>query len=195
MQKRVKSLDKMRDMVRKKHHKSDFDLIYIKSMEFYKEMGKEAFNTLESSNYLELCEIAEKDKSLCHHDFTYHNIIIDKNNDVNVIDFDYCKREIRVFDISNFITKVLKRVEWNFEYAKSIIESYNNISPLREDEYKVLYAYLQFPQRYWRLANRYYYNEVNWGQNTFAKKLQNIIDEKENYLNFLSQFKEEYNIK
>ena len=195
MQKRVKSLDKMRDMVRKKHHKSDFDLIYIKSMEFYKEMGKEAFNTLESSNYLELCEIAENDKSLCHHDFTYHNIIIDKNNDVNVIDFDYCKREIRVFDISNFITKVLKRVEWNFEYAKSIIESYNNISPLREDEYKVLYAYLQFPQRYWRLANRYYYNEVNWGQNTFAKKLQNIIDEKENYLNFLSQFKEEYNIK
>ncbi len=195
MQKRVKSLDKMRDMVRKKHHKSDFDLIYIKSMEFYKEMGKEAFNTLESSNYLELCEIAENDKSLCHHDFTYHNIIIDKNNDVNVIDFDYCKREIRVFDISNFITKVLKRVEWNFEYAKSIIESYNNISPLREDEYKVLYAYLQFPQRYWRLANRYYYNEVNWGQNTFAKKLQNIIDEKENYLNFLSKFKEEYNIK
>ena len=185
----------MRDMVRKKHHKSDFDLIYIKSMEFYKEMGREAFKTLESSNYMALCEIAEMDKSFCHHDFTYHNIIIDKDDNVNVIDFDYCKREIRVFDISNFMTKVLKRVNWDFEYGKAIIESYNMVSPLREDEYKVLYAYLQFPQRYWRLANRYYYNEVNWGQNTFAKKLQNIIDEKENYLSFLNKFKEEYDIK
>lgn len=194
MQKRVKSLDKMRDMVRKKSNKSDFDLIYIKSMEFYKEMGKEAFNTLQNSNYLGLCEIAENDKSFCHHDFTYHNIIIDENNDVNVIDFDYCKREIRAFDISNFMIKVLKRVEWNFEYAKAIIDAYDSVSPIKEDEYKVLLAYLQFPQRYWRLANRYYYNEVNWGQNTFAKRLQGIIDEQENYLEFLEKFKKEYNI-
>ena len=194
MKKRVKSLDKMRDMVRKKHNKSDFDLFYIKSMEFYKEMGKEAFKTLEESNYNELCEIAEKEKSFCHHDFTYHNIIIDNNEEVNVIDFDYCKREIRAFDISNFMIKVLKRVDWNIEYAKAIIEAYNEVTPLRDDEYKVLLAYLQFPQRYWRLANRYYYNEVNWGQNTFAKKLQGIINEKDNYLKFLDEFKKEYNI-
>ena len=61
-------------------------------------------------------------------------------------------------------------------------------------EYKVLYAYLQFPQRYWRLANRYYYNEVNWGQNTFGSKIESIINEQENTIKFLEDFKKEYNL-
>ena len=51
---------------------------------------------------------------------------------------------------------------------------------------------LQFPQRYWRLANRYYYNEVNWGQNTFYNKLKGIVDEKDDYLKFLNEFEKKY---
>lgn len=194
MEKRIKSLDKMRDMIRKKNNKSEFDLLYLKSMEFYKEMGKKAFDTLQSSVYYDLCSVTEKEKSFCHHDFTYHNIILDDNNDVHLIDFDFCKREVRTFDISNFMIKVLKRVDWNINFAKAIIEAYNSVSPLSKEEYQVLYAYLQFPQRYWRLANRYYYNEVNWGQGTFTNKLQSIINEKEKYLKLLDEFKSEYEL-
>ncbi|MDZ5001347.1 CotS family spore coat protein, partial [Clostridium perfringens] len=112
----------------------------------------------------------------------------------NVIDFDYCKREVITFDISNFMIKVLKRVDWDINFAKAIIESYNEVSPLLDCEYKVLYAYLQFPQRYWRLANRYYYNEVNWGQNTFGNKIESIISEQELMLRFLEEFKKEYKL-
>lgn len=194
MEKRIKSLDKMKDMIRKKNIKSDFDILYLKSMEFYKEMGKKALKTLQESAYYDLCAIAEADKSFCHHDYTYHNIILSNTNDVHVIDFDYCKREIRTFDISNFMIKVLKRVDWDINFAKEILEAYEAESKLSNEEYKVLYAYLQFPQRYWRLANRYYYNEVNWGQNTFTKKLQNIVNEQEKYLEFLEKFKELYEL-
>lgn len=194
MAKRIKSFDKMRDMVRKKNNKSSFDMSYLKSMDFYKELGKKALKTLEESKYNEHCKIAEIEKGFCHHDFTYHNIVVDKDNNFNVIDFDYCKREVRTFDISNFMVKVLKRVNWNMDFARVIIDSYNEVSPLIESEYKVLYAYLQFPQRYWRLANRYYYNEVNWGQNTFGSKIDSIISEQENTLRFLEEFKKEYNL-
>ena len=173
--------------------KSDFDLLYLKSMEFYKDIAKKALNTLNASEYVKLCEIAEHEKGFCHHDYTYHNIILGNDNSVSVIDFDYCKREVRTFDISNFMIKVLKRNNWNIDFANAIIESYNKVSKLDECEYNVLYAYLQFPQRYWRLANRYYYNEVNWGQNTFDSKLESIINEKEEYLKFLEHFKNEYN--
>ncbi|EES49540.1 CotS family spore coat protein [Clostridium botulinum] len=194
MEKRTKSIDKMKDIIRKKNIKNDFDMIYLKSMEFYRDLGKQALQTLKESNYYELCMVAEQEKTFCHHDFTYHNIIIDNNEKPHIIDFDYCKREVRTFDISNFMIKVLKRVDWNIDFAKAIIESYNSVCKLRDDEYKVLYAYLQFPQRYWRLANRYYYNEVNWGQNTFTNKLSSIIDEKDKFLSFLNEFKKEYNI-
>ncbi|GAA0078835.1 CotS family spore coat protein [Clostridium sp. CTA-5] len=194
MEKRTKSLEKMKDIIRKKNIKNDFDILYLQSVEFYKEIGKKALTTLKESNYYELCMLAEQEKSFCHHDFTYHNIILNENGSTHVIDFDYCKREVRTFDISNFMIKVLKRVDWNLEFAKAILESYNSVSKLKEEEYKVLYAYLQFPQRYWRLANRYYYNEVNWGQNTFTNKLNSIIEEKDKFLKFLNDFKSEYKI-
>lgn len=193
MEKRIKSLDKMRDMIRKKSVKSDFDMLYLKSMEFYKDIGKKALETLNSSEYENLCAKAEEEKSFCHHDYTYHNIILN-GNDVHVIDFDYCKREVRTFDISNFMIKVLKRVDWNIDFAKEILAAYNSVSKLSDEEMKVLYAYLQFPQRYWRLANRYYYNEVNWGQDTFASKLQNIVNEQDKYLKFLGEFRAVYNL-
>lgn len=195
MEKRVRSLDKMRDMGRKKGSKGSFDLNYTKTAQFYKDLGKRAINVLESSMYMDLCRITEEEKGFCHHDFTYHNIIIDKEDNVNVIDFDYCKREIRAYDISAFMIKVLKRVDWSIEHAQLIIDSYNDVSPLKEEEYRVLFAFLLFPQRFWRLSNRYYYNEVNWPSNTFNNKLEDLISEQEIYTKFIDNFKMLYNQK
>lgn len=195
MEKRIKSFDKMKEMVRKKkNHKSDFDLSYIKSVDYYKSLGKKALSILNDSNYYNLCKDTEEEKSFCHHDFTYHNIILGEDNKVSVIDFDYCKRELRTFDLANFMIKVLKRREWNFDIAKAIIDNYNEVSPLKEDEYKVLYAFLIFPQRYWRICNRYYYNEVNWVQNTFNKKMEELIAEQDKFELLMKSFKEFYKI-
>lgn len=194
MEKRIKALTKMRDMARKKNMKQNFDLVYIKNVEFYKNLAVRALNILKNSEYNALCEKSEVEKNFCHHDYTYHNIIVDKDNNLQVLDFDYCKREIRVYDLANFMIKALKKVDWNIDYAKRIIDAYNTVEPLEEKEYKVLLAFLIFPQRYWRLANRYYYNEVTWAQNTFNKKIQNIVNEQELYSKFIEDFKKYYQL-
>ncbi|GAA0785192.1 CotS family spore coat protein [Hathewaya limosa] len=193
MDKRINSFGKMRNMVRKKKNKkSDFDIEYIKEVDFYKDLGVRAKNILENSKYDELCLAEEEAKGFCHHDFTYHNIIIGENKNVNVVDFDYCKRELSVYDLANFITKVLKRREWDMEICKMIIESYNSVRILKEEEYEVLFAFLMFPQRFWRLCNRYYYNEASWIQNTFVNKINSLVEEKEDYVKFINEFKEYY---
>lgn len=189
MEKRVRSFEKMRDMARKKGRKTPFDLCYIKNVDYFKQVGLKSIKILNNSEYMNLCKKTEEEKGFCHHDYTYHNIIIDKEDKVNVIDFDYCKREIRVYDISNYLIKVLKRCDWNIEYAKIIIDAYNEVSPLEEREYRVLFAFLLFPQRFWRLSNRFYYNEVNWGQSTFNKKIQELVDEREKFNKLIEDFK------
>lgn len=193
MEKRTKALDKMRDMARKKHNKQQYDLDYLGNVDFYKRLAFRGLNVLKTSDYLDLCEKAENEKIFCHHDYTHHNIIIDKNNNINVIDFDYCKREVRAYDIANFITKVCKKNGWNIEYANKIIQEYDKVSKIQENEYRVIFAYLLFPQRFWRLANRYYYNEVTWAQNTFTKKMGNMLAEQEKYIKFIDEFKTIYN--
>ncbi len=91
--------------------------------------------------------------------------------------------------------KVLKRVDWNIEYAELILNSYTAINPLKGEEYRTLFAFLLFPQRFWRLSNRYYYNEVTWPSNTFNKKMEELIAEQDKYINFIEEFKKIYSQK
>jgi CotS family spore coat protein len=192
MDKRIKSFEKMRDMARKKSNKASFDMNYIKAIQFYKDMGKRAMNVLEDSMYLDICAETEATKAFCHHDYTHHNIVIDNEGNYNLIDFDYCKREIRVYDMSTFMIKVLKRVDWDIDYANTIINAYNDVSPLKPEEYRVLFSFLLFPQRFWRLANRFYYNEVNWPLTTFNNKMEELIAEQDKYIHFIDEFKRTY---
>lgn len=195
MDKRITSFGKMKNMVRKKKNKkTDFDIQYINSMDFYKDLGIKAMEILKESEYENLCMLEEETKGFCHHDFTYHNIIMGENEKVNIVDFDYCKREVRVYDLANFIIKVLKRREWDIEVCKKIIDSYNQVEPLKEEEYRILYAFLVFPQRFWRLCNRYYYNESSWVQTTFINKITSLCGEKELFSKFLEDFKTTYEL-
>ena len=147
MEKRIKSLDKMRDMIRKKNNKSEFDLLYLKSMEFYKEMGKKAFDTLQGSAYYDLCSVTEKEKSFCHHDFTYHIIILDDNNDVHVIDFDFCKRKF--VDVQVIFHKMEQRTltaAYKFYCGRNLEDAHTAEADTRAT-YEVLMAQLdRYPE-------------------------------------------------
>lgn len=194
MSKRIKSFDKMRDMVRKKGIKNDVDMMYIKNYEFYKEIAKKAYSLFEASKYYDICREIEEEKSFCHHDYTHHNIIIDNENNLNVLDFDYCKREVRSYDIANFITKVLKKNNWNIDICRGIIENYDKVLKLRYEDIFLIYGFLLFPQRFWRISNRYFYNDMLIRQNVFINHFEKLINEKEEYIEFLDKFKKEFSI-
>ena len=89
--------------------------------------------------------------------------------------------------------KVLKKQDWDIKYAEIILKAYSSVNPLLEEEYRLIYAFLVFPQRYWRLCNRYYYNEVTWIQNSFNKKMEELISEKEKYMVFIEEYKKAFN--
>ncbi|HBM81296.1 MAG: CotS family spore coat protein [Clostridiales bacterium] len=192
MTKRRDGLKKMKTIAENKLDKSEFDKLYIDNIDLYVGLANEAIDTLNRSKYDYVVQKTLEEKSFCHHDYTYHNIIFDKDDNIFVIDFDYCKYEIRTYDITSFLTKVLKRNMWNFDLSRDLIDEYIKISPITDEENMVMLAFLKFPQRLWRLANRYYYNESNWPDNTFLRKIREIIEEKDEYIDFIGQFEETY---
>jgi spore coat-associated protein S len=192
MTKRKDGLKKMKWIAENKLDKSEFDRLFIDNVDLYVGLANEAIDTLSRSKYDEVTNRTLCEKSFCHHDYTYHNIILDKNDDIFVIDFDYCKYEIRGYDITSFLIKVLKRNNWSFEMARELLDEYQKVSPIYEDENMVMLAFLKFPQRLWRLANRYYYNESNWPDNTFQRKIREIIEEKDEYVDFIGQFEDKF---
>lgn len=185
MEKRYAMLGKMREMARKKKRKSEFDFLYISNVEFYQDLAKRALKELNINSYARVCEDSIRDKVLSHHDFTYHNIMIDNERNSYIIDFDYCKSEMQIYDLSTLCIKSLKRLDWDEKAFNNIIEAYNSANEINKDEINVLKTLLIFPQRFWRLANRYYYREALWSEGTFIRKMNNIISEKEKYMNFI----------
>jgi CotS family spore coat protein len=186
LQKRMMTLNKMRDIARKNKKKTEFDMLYLSNVDYYLKQAQNTLSTLNMNSYAWVCEEAIRENVLCHHDFTYHNILFDREDNAHVIDFDYCKSEIQIYDLATLIVKSLKRLDWNKESARLIIETYGSIKPINKYEYDILKSLLMFPQRFWRIANRYYYKEAGWSESTFLKKIKEIIDERENYTEFIS---------
>lgn len=188
LDKRLATLNKMRDTARKNKRKTEFDMLYLTNVDFYTKLSKEAMKSLDIESYKKVCSDALSDKVLCHHDFTYHNILFEDNGNSYVIDFDYCKWEMQIYDVATLLVKSLKRLNWNIDSGRLVLDAYSSIKPISVHELNILKTLLIFPQRFWRLANRYYYKEAGWSEGSFVKKMKEILDEREEYMNFINNF-------
>lgn len=129
-------------------------------------------------------------KSLCHLDYVNKNIIFDEKGDIWTIDFDKCKMDYCVHDISYFLRRLLKRdnTKWDLQLTISILNLYEELHPLNIDEYKAILVYLAFPQKFWKISRDYYNNINKCNKNSFATLLQKSSEKNEYQLAFVEGF-------
>lgn len=125
-------------------------------------------------------------KSLCHLDYVNKNIIFDSENKLWVIDFDNCEMDYCVHDIAYFLRRILKRntTNWDVKLTIDCLNSYEKIHPLSQDEYKYIFSYLLFPQKYWKISRDYYNNIHKCNENSFVVLLKNYTKNEQAMLNF-----------
>lgn len=183
--KRLEDIRKMRKQAKK--GKSRFDQLFLRYADYFINMGENASDQLSSSSYGQLTARTMEERSFCHHDFTHHNVIMD-NGGVTVINFDYCCYELRVYDIANLIRRKMRKSGWDIAKAGLIIHAYNSVSPLSSEELKVMGIMLGFPQKFWRVVNRYYNSRRSWSEKIFIGRLQEVIEEIEPFEAFIKAY-------
>lgn len=126
-------------------------------------------------------------KSLCHLDYVNKNILFDPNGDIWTIDFDKCKLDYRVHDISYFLRRLLKRdnTKWDLELTINCFKLYEEICPLNLDEYKSILVYLAFPQKFWKISRDYYNNISKCNKNSFNTLLNKTCSKSDYQLQFI----------
>lgn len=172
--KRLDDIKKLKKQAKK--GKSRFDQLFLKNVDYFCEIGECAVAELAISSYGRLVESTKEKGIFCHHDYTHHNIIMDGER-VAVINFDYCCFELKVYDIANFIRRKMRKCDWDISKTEMIIHSYNSVETLSNEEFAVMKIILQFPQKFWRVVNRYYNSRRSWSERSFAIRLQEVIDE------------------
>ncbi|EJO5346187.1 CotS family spore coat protein [Clostridium botulinum] len=168
-------------------NKNEFDNLFLSEIDYYIEEINKSINILEDSCYYDICR--ERDKvSICHHDLAYHNILI-KEDKAYFIDFDYSIVDLKVNDLCNFITKVIKNFSFDINKANIILDSYSNIYNINHKELEVLYGLLSFPYDFYDISKNYYTKRKDWNEDVFLNRLIKKSNYKEDRREFLKNFK------
>lgn len=183
--KRMNDIRKMRKQAKK--GKSRFDHLFLQHADRFINMGENALYRLSVSSYDSLVESARMERSFCHHDYTHHNILLDGQR-VTVTNFDYCCFELRAYDVANLIRRKMRRCGWDISKTVLIAESYNRISPLGTEELEIIGIMLEFPQKFWRVVNRYYNSRRSWSEKVFLGRLEEVIEETGPLMAFLEAY-------
>ena len=170
-----------------KRGKSKFDHLFLEYVDYFNNIGENAVMELAKSGYNKLVNRTREEGLFCHHDFTHDNIISGDNR-LSIINFDYCCFELKVYDIANFIRRKMRKCNWGIEKAAMIIEGYCSVEPISSEEFFVMKLILQFPQKFWRVVNRYYNSRRSWSERSFVSKLQEVISETEPHKQFLEKY-------
>ncbi|MEY7999349.1 CotS family spore coat protein [Clostridium sp. Mt-5] len=174
-----------------KSHKGEFDILYLKAMEKEINIAESSIEHLKISGYMDSMKKQIKDGGFCHHDYANHNVLIDTQGEVNIIDFDYCMMDTHLHDLSSLLIRRMKNGRWRIDNANFIIDAYSAINRVSQEDIPIMAAFMEFPQNYWQIGIQYYWEKQPWGEDFFIKKLNKMLKDRQKKLEFIDEFKNE----
>jgi spore coat protein I len=190
--KRCEDFTYMKSLAKMKSVKKPTDILFLQNIDTIYYMAIEAVKTLQRNGYFKQVEEEEKKCYLCHGNYNYLNIIVDDRDKYNIINFDYCRYELRCLDIVNLIMDFSYRTWWNFDIALKIIEAYNCIRTIQEQEYKVMDSLFKFPHRIWKISSEYYCGSYSLNEKIYYKGLRHAVENINSQIRFLDRYCREF---
>ncbi len=180
---RSKELARLKKIALKR--RNIFDYEYVAIADRYCNLASEACMALKESKYSILCEEYGKKGIICHKEYSPHNIILFNDSDGGIINFDKASIDLPLFDIVNLLKRYMKKNSWDAEAGTEIINEYSKIRNISDDELDIIKIILAFPQKLWRIVNKYYNSRRAWCEKSCLLKLSEIKKESEETEKFL----------
>lgn len=172
-------------------NKSDFDIKYLENCDYYIEQGKQAVEILKNGCYKRVCDDVLRKGGFGHLDLSFQNILFN-NQDVYIINFESAGVDTNMYDLANLIRRKMRKCAWDVDMAHHMFYNYANINEVSRDEIMVLKAMLMFPQKLWRVINKYYNMKKCWVKKNMSDKLAEATAELDAHENFIKKFLLEY---
>lgn len=166
-----------KNRISQKANKSDFDLLYLDNIKNEIERAERSIEGLRKNNYVSVMEKEVFRRGFCHHDYAYHNILVDSRGKFKIIDFDYCILDSHLHDLSSLIIRSMKNGKWNIRKADVILYSYEKVFEIEKNELPIMREFIRFPQTFWQLGIQVYWEQQPWGEEFFLNKLEKYLED------------------
>jgi hypothetical protein len=201
--KRNRELKRVKAYIRDKKQKNEFELLYLNYYDSFYEQGLNAAERLSGAAYHNLLQEAIQQRTVCHGNYTYHNIIMLKcktdaitktyvppgwinkqplsvaelgggSGPIATTNFEKSYIGLQISDLYQFMRKVMEKNDWDILYGSNILEAYDRVKPISAEEMKILYLLLLYPEKFWKITNFYYNGKKSWISGRNTQKLNTI---------------------
>lgn len=177
-EKHNRELNKVKNYIRAKKKKNEFEMMFAGHYALFKKKADYVTTLLKEM------EPQEDILGFCHGDYNQHNVIFGKT-EAAVVHFESFSYHVRISDLANFIRKMMEKNNWNMGLGIDLIRAYDGERKLTGGELRYLYLSLAYPEKFWKIANRYYNSHKAWLSGRNIEKLEKVIDQEEAREQFL----------
>ena len=177
LEKRNKELRRVRTYIRSKKQKSIFEQNFLAQFDVQFGQAEQAINFLDEKMYETYYNGKIEAGSMLHGSFTHHSVLLLSDGEMAVTGFDKAETGVQIYDFYLLFRKMMEKWEWDSSLGKSMLEAYNGIRPIPEEEKNVLYVLLSYPEKFWKIANQYYNNRKSWIPEKNMQKLLQTMEQ------------------
>ena len=182
---KTQEMKKIRSFISKR--RNDFELLYIEAYDaFYRQ-------AIDCQAMMDACDRTNIAGHIgyCHGAYNYHSVLF-CGGYLATVNFDRFHVGYQLIDLYQFIRKVMEKNNYNFDMAVKIIEEYDRILPLTREDYRYIYILYSYPEKFWKVSNRYMNSRKCWISPANLEKLSKLITDEQEKQKFLSDFCNHY---
>jgi CotS family spore coat protein len=180
LEKKTKELVRTKQFLAHKNEKQEFEKLFLQ----YYELFCKDISYLECKN--------DDVAAICHGSYQHHHLVMLPQQKVAVIQFENFYVGNQLNDLFQFMRKILEKNQYNGVYADILLQAYQNHRKLGDKEMQFLYCLLQYPEKYWKLANQYMNHRKSFLSPKLTEKLKEAVRLQEKKEKFLSEFRLKY---
>lgn len=148
---RDRELRRIKKYIAFRKNKSDFELLYLQCFPEYIRQSEEVLKLL--SRHQEIFD--SHTMGVCHGDFNQHNVLI-QSGGMALIHMEHAHYGAQVADLGNFLRKSLEKHAWSETLGLEMLREYDRVHRLNKSDWLELYCRMSYPEKFWKIANRYY---------------------------------------
>lgn len=173
-----RELRRVRNFIRGRKRKTQFEYDVLMNFDEYYGYAEEACKTIEQSGVRELEKRASDICSICHGTYNHHNLVINGNS-MAVVNFNHSAKGLQLKDLYFFLRKIMEKNDWNVRMGGMIIEKYNMIKSISNEETGILKIMLSYPEKFWKVLNQYNNSNKSWIPDKNIEKLKEVYRQQE----------------
>lgn len=177
-EKHSRELKKVKNYIRGKKKKNDFELEFIRYCDLFLKQADHVMELQRQEIRRGETEAGQKGYGICHGDFNHHNVLFSREG-AAILNFEKALYDVQVSDLGNFMRKVLEKHNWNLGLGMDMLEAYEKERSLDEAEMRQLYIRLAYPEKFWKISNHYYNTSKAWICGRNLEKLSKVVEQRE----------------